>query len=127
MVDPSADDWLDELRESPDDGFDVVFEAVGIQPTFESALAAVRRRGCLVLAAGWQTVTLTLGALVTREIETRGTFNFSRSEFEDAVAFLARSDVAGMVNERVSLADAAAAFERLAADQGASVKTVIMP
>jgi 2-desacetyl-2-hydroxyethyl bacteriochlorophyllide A dehydrogenase len=126
-VDPTDEGWLDALRTETDGGVDVVFEAVGIQPTVEAALGAVRTRATVVLAAGWQTVSLPLGSLVTRELETRGTFNFSRAEFEDALIFLTTIDAAPLVTDRVPLAGAAAAFERLAADQGASVKTVVIP
>jgi threonine dehydrogenase-like Zn-dependent dehydrogenase len=105
----------------------VAFEAVGVQATFEAAVDAVRTRGCVVLAAGWQTVTVALGSLVTREVETRGTFNFSRAEFDSALALLGRIDASALVDGRVSLADAAAAFTRLAADQSASLKTVVIP
>ncbi len=126
-VDPTTEGWLEELRETTGGGVDVVFEAVGSGPTFEAGVAATRTRGCVVLVAGWQTVEVALGSLVTRELETRGTFNFSRAEFEAALELLARIDAGALVTDRVALAGAPAAFARLAADQGGSLKAVITP
>jgi L-idonate 5-dehydrogenase len=126
-IDPAAEGWLEELRAATDGGVDVAFEAVGVQATFEAAVDAVRTRGCVVLAAGWQTILVALGDLVTREVETRGTFNFSRAEFDSALALLGRVDGSALVSDRVPLTDAAAAFARLATDQGASMKTAVVP
>lgn len=126
-VDPRDDGWLERIRRDEPDAFDVVFEAVGNEASVASALAAVRARGCVVLAAGWQTVPVALGSLVTREIEARGTFNFDRAEFEAAIELLGAVDAASLISHRVPLSEAPSAFERLAAEQGRSVKTVVTP
>ena len=77
--------------------------------------------------AGWQTVEVALGRLVTREIETRGTFNFTRSEFETALELLAGIDASALVTDRLSLAESPAAFARLATDKGGGLKAVLTP
>jgi L-iditol 2-dehydrogenase len=126
-IDPSAEGWLESVRGADDAGVDVVFEGVGVQASLDAALAAVRTRGCVVFASGWRTVSVALGSLVTREIETRGTFNFTRVEFEAALPFLAQVNASRLATVRTSLSDAPAVFARLSEDQGASIKTVITP
>lgn len=126
-IDPTSGMWLDLVVDTLGAMPDVVFEAVGVQGSFDAALASVRTRGCVILVSGWGSVAMPLPSMVTREVEARGAFNFSRREFEDAVMLLDHFDARSLITDRVPLDDTPAEFQRLARDQGASLKTVLIP
>ena len=105
-------------RDQWDDGAaDLVVEATGTAAGFESAVAATRPRGTLVLKSTVaETTQLSLAPLVINEITVVG----SRcGPFQPALEALATGsvDVRSLISERVPLSDAADAL-RLAAEPG---------
>lgn len=102
--------------------FDVAFEAAGQAATVEAALGVVRPRGSIVLVGQGATAQLPVSAVVTKEIELRGSFRFD-SEFQLAVDLIGagRIDVSPLLSATLPMADAVAAFE-LAGDKSRSMK-----
>lgn len=72
-----------------DNRFDVVVEASGAIPAFNTALAAVRRKGRVAILSNIQPAAaeVALHRIMLREIEVIGSFQFNR-EFEQAVRLI---------------------------------------
>jgi L-idonate 5-dehydrogenase len=106
---------------------DVAFEASGIPGVLGGVLAAVRRGGVVVqvgnLPAGH--VTVELAALVSREIDYRGTYRFV-DEISTALDYLAGGlDVEPVLTHTFDADDAAEAF-RTASDRGTGSSKVLL-
>ncbi len=106
---------------------DVVVESSGTVAGLASAIAAARRGGIVVLL-GLQRpadVPAAMSAVITRELELRGSFRFA-SEFDDVISAMADGSLAvdGIVTHARTVSDALAAFE-LAADASLSSKVLL--
>jgi threonine dehydrogenase-like Zn-dependent dehydrogenase len=129
-LDPGAGDWQQDLvplvgaRE-----VDVAFDAVGITPTFEQALHAVRLGGTVVAIGGWRTVPLDLSYLVTHEVHLVGTFNYTPAEFDEARLCVqdGRFDTRPLAVNVRPMAEGVAVFENLVRNPGGAIKTVLVP
>jgi L-iditol 2-dehydrogenase len=108
---------------------DIAFDAVGVAATFDQTLAAVRPGGTVVAIGGWRTVPVDLSRIVTRELRVLGTFNYTPSEFGEALDWLAagRPDPRLIVTDVRDLSDGAAVFEDLAGGRPAAGKVVLVP
>jgi len=129
-LDPAAADWRDQLGavvQSARAEVDAAFDAVGIPPTFQQALDAARPGGIVVAIGGWRSVPLNLGPVVAREIQIRGTFNFTPQEFDEARCLLSerRFDPDCLITDSYPLADGAQVFAALAQSQAANIKVVL--
>lgn len=104
---------------------DVVLEATGTGRAIQTALSVLRPRGILVQLGLGDDVSVPLAALVTRELDWRGTFRF-HEEFALAVRTLAagRIDVTPLLTEVVPLDEANRAFS-LAADRNRAMKVLL--
>jgi (R,R)-butanediol dehydrogenase/meso-butanediol dehydrogenase/diacetyl reductase len=95
---------------------DIVFECVGAPGLIEKSIAAVRRRGTVVvLGLCWDPDTFTPGLAVGKEVRIQCAGFYSAREFEHSIEPFDRGDVAprAMVTDTVSLAQFPAAFEAL--------------
>lgn len=74
--------------------FDVVIEASGAIPAFNTALKAVRQKGRVSILSNIQPreAEVALHLIMLKEIEVVGSFQFNR-EFEEAVQLIERGDV----------------------------------
>ena len=104
--------------------FDVAIEASGSVAGLQTCLDCVRAGGVVVQlgnipGSAW---TLVLQALMTKELDLRGSFRFNRV-FEQALQALATGKIVvdPLLTARFPLADAQAAFE-LALDRGRAMK-----
>ena len=106
---------------------DVAFEVSGSAAGLAAAITSVRRGGTVVqvgnLPGGQIPVPAT--AVVTRELDLRGTFRFA-AEFDEAVDLIVSGevDVLKLVTARYPLSAAGEAF-RLAVDRSRSVKVLL--
>lgn len=129
-LDPTADNWraaLGEVIHSERAEVDVAFDAVGVQPTFQQAIDALRPGGTLIAIGGWRSVNLNLSQLVAREISLRGTFNFTPAEFADSLNLLAEGyfDPSTLVSSTHAMADGASVFADLSQSQADAIKVVL--
>ncbi|WP_372352098.1 L-idonate 5-dehydrogenase [Streptomyces sp. KL116D] len=119
--DPADPGWPDEA-----DAPDVAIEASGVAAGLDTCLHRVRR-GAVVVQLGMLPPGQSPFAgnlVVSRELELRGAFRFD-TEFDDAIALLAREPaLAGLVSAVVPVAGAARAFA-LAADRSAACKVLL--
>ncbi len=102
--------------------FDVVFEASGNGRALEGAIAAARAGATIVQLGLGGDVTLSINAIVAKEIALKGTFRF-HEEFGWAVALLASGaiDPRPLLSAVIPVAEAVRAFE-LAGDRSRAMK-----
>jgi L-idonate 5-dehydrogenase len=102
--------------------FDVLFEASGNQAALRSALDLLRPGAIIVQVGLGGEMTLPINAIVTKELQLRGTFRFD-PEFELALRLMGGSliDVKPLITASLPFESAIEAFE-LASDRSKSMK-----
>jgi len=84
-INPTEPGWEDQLIEAVGaETVDVAFDAVGIPATLGQCMQAVRTGGVVVAIGGWRSIELQMNQLVRKEIELRGTFNYTVEDFKQA-------------------------------------------
>ncbi|MHB1296470.1 MAG: zinc-dependent alcohol dehydrogenase [Anaerolineae bacterium] len=120
---------MERLRaETGPDGAPVVVEAVGIQPTINTALAITAKGGNLTLIGNvMPRVEVGLQEIVIREITVRGACA-STGEFASCVDLIAsgRVSVKPMISEYVRLEDGQAVFDRLYKGDESNIRSVFV-
>ena len=107
-----ADEAL-ESTDGMDQRISVAFEASGAPASLDGILRSIARAAIVVQVGNLPPtpVSMTLGPVVSKELEYRGTYRFV-AEIEQAVQLLASSEVAEQViSDEFALEDAQAAFE----------------
>ena len=110
-------------------GADVTFEAVGITPTVQQALAVTRIGGNITWIGNSQPeITLNMQHVVTREITIRGTYGFDQ-EFGQAIELLRtkRINVAPLTERIAPLAEGPELFHDLAKGKLDALKVILQP
>ncbi|MHA1734024.1 MAG: zinc-dependent alcohol dehydrogenase [Promethearchaeota archaeon] len=102
------------LEDKPYEGWDIVFEAVGIETTVRQALDIVRKGGRVVVVGVFGSETrVVMGNVQDRETEIVGTLMYLRRDFTDAVDYIASGQVKvdPLITSVFPLDQAGAAFE----------------
>jgi L-iditol 2-dehydrogenase len=111
-------------------GADLAFEVVGISPTLNLALAALRRGGSAVLVGNLSAKTdFPMQAVVTRELSVFGTCS-SAGEYPVCLDLIARGiiRVEPMISAVAPLTEGVEWFKRLSAkDGGKYMKVILQP
>ncbi|HJC70923.1 MAG TPA: L-idonate 5-dehydrogenase [Candidatus Brachybacterium intestinipullorum] len=114
-------DAVSDTTEGMDPAISVAFEASGAPASLDGIFRHIARAAIVVQVGNLPPtpVSVTLGPVVSKELEYRGTYRFV-TEIEQAVELLVRSEVAEQViSDEFALEDAQAAFEA-AAGRGSS-------
>jgi L-iditol 2-dehydrogenase len=110
-------------------GADVVFEAVGIEPTVRTAVACVRKGGTLTLIGNLaKDVSLPLQSVVTRQIRLQGTCA-SAGEYPECLSLIGSGqvDVDPFISATAPLDEGGSWFHRLYAREPGLMKVVLKP
>jgi L-iditol 2-dehydrogenase len=110
-------------------GADIAFEAVGVGPTLELAIASVRKGGSVSLVGNvTPRVELPLQNVVTRQISLHGSCA-SCGEYPACLDMLARGaiNVQRLISAAAPLADGSAWFERLHRREPGLMKVILEP
>jgi alcohol dehydrogenase, propanol-preferring len=92
---------------------DCVIDFVGIGPTVNAAIAAVRNGGRIVLVGlGSSQVQLPTLPLITRQISVAGAWGSTRQELVEVMDFIAAGRISSLMEE-ISLDEVPAGYERL--------------
>jgi 2-desacetyl-2-hydroxyethyl bacteriochlorophyllide A dehydrogenase len=110
-------------------GFDLVFDAVGVAPTRDIAIAAAAAGGVVAhVGLGDWASPLDWRALTLREITLVGCYTYTTADLHEAVAALAAGNFGDLAwVEQRALSAGATAFEDLVAGRVASAKIVLRP
>jgi threonine dehydrogenase-like Zn-dependent dehydrogenase len=116
---------LDALRPS---AADLVIDAVGVEETWTGAVRAVRPGGTVaVVGLGQVTGNVPMGEVVRSGITLRGSYAYSRGDFEQALALLAARPLSRTIVTTMTLEDGPAAFRVLTEQPERAVKIVLHP
>jgi L-iditol 2-dehydrogenase len=117
------------LRLTAGRGADIAFEAVGIAPTVQTAIACLRKGGQLtlvgILAAK---IEFPIQTAVTRELTVRGSY-ISSGEYPACLDLIARGTIVvdPLISAVAPLAEGEAWFQRLHAANEGLVKVLLEP
>ncbi len=107
---------------------DVVIDAVGIEGTWSAGLRAVSAGGTVVVVGlGQYSGAVEIGDLVRRGLALRGSYAYTREDFAEALALLARRPPATEWLERRPLSGGREAFASLADQSASAVKILLVP
>lgn len=124
----SGDAVAEILKLTGGRGADYAFEVVGISPTLQLAIAALRRGGAAVLVGNLSPKTeFPMQAVVTRELTLHGTCG-SAGEYPLCLELIAQGHirVEPMMSAVAPLEEGAAWFEKLSAKDGGQYMKVIL-
>lgn len=111
-------------------GVDVSFETAGNPKALQSALAATRRGGKLVIVGlpPQDEIPLNVPYIADNEIDIYGVFRYANT-YPQGIEFLASgiSDVKSLITDRYPLAQTKEAMERARTNKSGSLKVVVYP
>lgn len=110
-------------------GFDVVYEAVGISATVGQSISAIRDGGTVVwIGNNQRMVEVNMQAIVTRELHVAGTYGMNKNDFQRALQMLSDNRIAidRLISRRATLEEGPHLFDELLSD-ASLVKCVVEP
>ena len=95
VINPAKGDFAAAVAEATlGRGFDVVFEAVGITPTVQQAMSALRIEGtCVWVGNSEKIISLNMQEVVTKVLRVFGTYTYSHAEFGEALGLVAAGKI----------------------------------
>ena len=76
------------------EGFDVVFECVGVEPTITAAVETIGKGGTLIMVGVFgEKPRIDMGLVQDRELNIRGTLMYQRQDYERAVKLIASGGI----------------------------------
>jgi 2-desacetyl-2-hydroxyethyl bacteriochlorophyllide A dehydrogenase len=126
VVDATAEDAVERVREALGESADVVFDCVAEQSTMDQALALANKAGTVVvIGVPPKPVTVPLPMIQDSQLRIQGSATYLPEDFADAMRLLADGSVAvdEMITSVRPLAEAAGAFDD--ACSGAHIKVVL--
>ncbi|HIC02685.1 TPA: galactitol-1-phosphate 5-dehydrogenase [Candidatus Poribacteria bacterium] len=126
----AGDDVPEKIKElTHGRGADVAFEAVGIDPTVQTAIDSVRRGGTITLVGNLTpNVNLPLQKVVTQQLRLQGSCAIC-GEYPAALEMIERGEinVDAILSAEVSLTEGAKWFQRLYDKEKGLVKVILNP
>ena len=105
---------------------DIAIDAVGIEPTWQGAIARVRTGGSVtVIGLGQAEGTVAVGDMVRRAITLRGHYAYTRADFDAALGMLAEHPPDLDWLTLMPLDEGAEAFRRLVEEPAATIKALL--
>jgi 2-desacetyl-2-hydroxyethyl bacteriochlorophyllide A dehydrogenase len=127
-LNPTEPGWEDQITDNIDAGsVDIAFDAVGNPATLEQCLQAVKIGGVVVAIGGWRSIEIQMNQLVRKEIDLRGTFNYTANEFKKAFQWIieGRFDPQLIVTHSTPLKEGAETFAYMAKNYAEGIKFVL--
>ena len=125
---PTQPGWKEQLAENIGaESMDIAFDAVGNPATLGQCLQAVKTGGIVVAIGGWRSIEIQMSQLVRKEIDLRGTFNYTADEFEQACQWLidGRFDPELLVTHSAPMSEGAETFAYMAKNYAEGIKFVL--
>jgi L-iditol 2-dehydrogenase len=110
------------------DGFDVAFECVGVEPTITAAVANIQKGGTLIIVGVFgDKPCLDLATVQDRELNLRGTLMYQRPDYQRAVELIASGGIITepLVSKHYSIDDYIEAYRFIDQFGDKSMKVVI--
>lgn len=117
---------LASVGELERESFDAVIDAVGVTATWSAGVQAVAGGGVVVIVGlGEDAGTMNVGRLVRAGLTVRGTYAYTRAQFNSALRMLSERPPSMSWVECLPLREGARAFERLASVTGDAAKVLL--
>jgi 2-desacetyl-2-hydroxyethyl bacteriochlorophyllide A dehydrogenase len=110
------------------EGFDVVFECVGVEDTITAAIENIQKGGTIIVVGVFgEKPRLDLGLVQDRELNLRGTLMYQRPDYERAVDLIASGQVITdpLLSKHFSLDEYLAAYDFIEAQGDQTMKVFI--
>lgn len=121
----------EELREASRGGFDIAFEAVGVENSLATCIEAVKPGGTVVMIGNSipQTIPVNINRAVLQEVRLLGSVSCTREEFSETIDLIANGTInpEQYVTDIIALDDLQKTFERLIAPEDPILKAVVRP
>lgn len=136
LVDPTAEDAVDRIRNETNGGADVAFEVAGIAATYNAAVQSTRNGGRVMVVSIWEDVVETHpNTVVLSERTVRGSIAYtggprSGEEFGMVIDLLAKGaiDPEPFITDRIDLENIVEdGFESLLDEESDQVKILVEP
>lgn len=128
VINPGKQDFKRTILDQTDGkGVDVSIEAVGITPTVQQAMSALKLGGTAVwIGNNKPLIEVKMQEIVTRELKVQGSFLYGYDEFKTVVGLLNQKklNVAPLISEEISLREVPEYFDKLAHNPGDLIKVV---
>lgn len=129
IINPSKDNAADLIaKETKGLGVDVAIEAVGISPTVQQAMSALKIGGaCIWIGNSAKMININMQEVVTRELNISGTYIYTHKEFGEALDLLSEGniDIEAVISKVITLEEGPKMFNKLANDASQLIKVVI--
>lgn len=124
-------DMLEKMREATGGGFDLAFEAVGVEGTLSDCIFASKPGGKVIMIGNsmTETIPVNINRAVLQEIELVGSVSCTREEFTGTIDLIANKviDPEIYVTDIVPLEELQRTFERLTSPEDPILKAVVKP
>lgn len=132
VLNPLGCDFSKKISELTDGSMcDISVEAVGISPTAQSSVDALKDAGVSIwIGNAAKMVSVNMQSIVTKELQIKGNYVYSPEDFKTCVKLLSERaiDVSPVITHRMSLEDGVEAFELLRNNKdGKAIKIVLAP
>lgn len=121
-----AQRWIAEATGG--EGVDLAFEAVGASATVQQALGALGLGGlCVWVGNSAKMIELDMQAVVTREVEIKGTYAYTHAAFGEALDILAagRLNLDPLISRVAPMKEGPVLFEALAQGNSELIKVIL--
>lgn len=130
VVNPAACDIGKRVAELTDGAMcDFSFEAVGISPTAQASLEALKLRGCTVwIGNAAKMISINMQQIVTRELSILGSYIYSPNYFTECVRLLSEKavDPTPLITHHMDMSEGVEAFNLLTNNKdGKAIKVVL--
>lgn len=106
-INPKVEDAAEKIMAITGNGVQVAFEAAGAQPTFSTALSALKKKGTLLIVAGFsQELTFEPNALLFKEVKIEFTLAYA-NDFPPVIKAISEGklDVKKVITKQIKLND----------------------
>ena len=129
-INPRTEDFAEAIKKATNGRLcDISIEAVGITPTAENSLDALRIGGTAVWIGNAQKIIeINMQKIVTRELSIRGNYVYSYKEFGECVRLLesGKLNLKPLMTDRYSLSDGVNAFKALESNKEGKMLKVFL-
>lgn len=111
-----------------DEGFDIAFEAVGVQPTMDAAIDNIQKGGTIVVLGVFEEKPqIDMSIVGDRELSLVGTLMYQHNDYRDAVDLIQKGDVktAPLVTKHFPFEHYADAYRYIDEQKDATLKVMI--
>lgn len=130
VINPAQEDFLEAIERLTEKKMcDISIEAVGISVTASNSIMALHQSGTAVwIGNAAKTVSIDMQRVVTTELKIRGSYIYTRDDFDQCVRLLTEKaiDISRLISKEIPLENGVGAFEMLQKNEFGRIIKVIL-